>query len=56
VCEAAVHVAAAAQRLGLAVVLDDGATRYDVPVLLPDGGVARLPCDLLAVAIWATGP
>jgi hypothetical protein len=53
VCAPAVHVAAAAQRLGLAVDLDDDSRRYDVPVSLPDGRFARLPCDLLGTELWA---
>lgn len=53
VSEPAVHVAVAARRIGLAAELDDASRRYDVPVRLPDGRFARLPCDLLGTKLWS---
>ena len=50
VCAPAVHVAAAARRLGIPVKVDEQFASWPVPV---EG--ARLPCDLLGRALWS-GP
>ena len=47
ICEPAVHLAAAARRLGISVMTNDQFAAWPVPV---DG--ARLPCDLLGRALW----
>jgi hypothetical protein len=48
ICAAALQIAAAADRLGMEVVVDDRYGTWPVPV---EGG--RVPCDLLGRAIWA---
>lgn len=48
ICEPAVHLAAAARRLGVPVQVDERFAAWPVPV---EG--ARLPCDLLGRAIWS---
>lgn len=48
VCAPAVHLAAAARRLGVPVIVDERFAAWPVPV---EG--ARLPCDLLGRALWS---
>jgi hypothetical protein len=48
VCAPAVHLAAAARRLGVPVSVDERFAAWPVPV---EG--ARLPCDLLGRALWS---
>ena len=47
ICEPAVHIAAAARRLGMPLTVDERFAAWPVPT---EG--ARLPCDLLGRAIW----
>lgn len=60
-CEWAVYLAVAAQRLGLTTTVDERYAHHLVPIEihnLPDylGRVGRLPCDLLGRDLWARTP
>jgi hypothetical protein len=60
-CEWAVYLAVAAQRLGLTTTVDERYAHHLVPIEihnLPDylGRVGRLPCDLLGRDLWASPP
>jgi hypothetical protein len=54
ICAPAVHLAAAAQRLGVSVELDEDARVYDVPIAVAADGrkVGRLRADLLGTELW----
>ena len=56
VCVLAVHVAAAADRLGIGVAVKAEAREYDVPIVLRErgGAIGRLRCDMLGTALWRT--
>jgi hypothetical protein len=54
VCAPAIHVAVAAERLGIDFEVDGAVREYEVPIVVPELGheAGRLACDLLGAALW----